>query len=66
MRTTYWLINDEGNPNAQMIESAIGAFLWSFGFRHSFELRHSSFVIETMFRHLLLSARLSNFAYGPD
>jgi len=46
MRTTYWLINDEGNPNAQMIESAIGAFLWSFGFRHSFELRHSSFVIE--------------------
>jgi len=34
------MTNDERNPNAQMIESAIGAFYRQSGFRHS------SFVIE--------------------
>jgi len=64
MRTTYWLINDEGNPNAQMIESAIGAFHRHSGFviPSSFVIRHSS--LKTMFHHLLLSEHFSNFPHG--
>jgi hypothetical protein len=38
--------NDEGNPNDQMTEARRGsATISSFGFRHSFVIRHSGFVI---------------------
>jgi len=38
------MTNVEGSPNGYMSESAL-LFFSSFGFRHSFVIRHSSFVI---------------------
>jgi hypothetical protein len=38
------MTNVEGSPNIQMNEDAL-LFLSSFGFRHYFVIRHSSFVI---------------------
>jgi len=60
------MTNDEGSPNAQMIESAISACLSSLRLRHSFELRHSSFIIENDFRHSFLSVYLNDLLHGQD
>jgi hypothetical protein len=49
------MTNDEGSPNAQMIESAIGVHSSLFGFRRSFELRYSS--LKTIFRDFLSLGR---------
>jgi len=38
------MTNVEGNQNIQMTESAV-VFLSTFGIRHCFGIRHSSFVI---------------------
>jgi len=38
------MTNVEGNPNVQMTEPA-PLLLSTFGFRHCFVIRHSSFVI---------------------
>jgi 1-acyl-sn-glycerol-3-phosphate acyltransferase len=50
------MTNVEGNPNAQMTKAA--ADVSSFGFRHSFDIRHPSFVIPRIFHSLAnLAAR---------
>src|SRR5437763_13149336 len=36
--------NDEGSPNEQMMKQS-RSYTWGFGFRHSFVIRHSCFVI---------------------
>jgi hypothetical protein len=47
------MMNAETSSNAQMTKVRSGAFFLSFGFRHSFIIRHSSFVIRLL--------RLSSF-----
>ena len=39
------MTNDELSSNSRMISLQSESFFSSFGFRHSFELRHSAFVI---------------------
>src|SRR5438552_3008013 len=43
------MTNDEGSPNAQITKQAPNVFSTPFGFRHSFVIRHSSFVIAAAF-----------------
>jgi len=47
------MTNDETSSNAQMKNIPSGTFFSSFGFRHSFEIRHSAFDIRIV-RHLSL------------
>src|SRR5947199_9303988 len=58
------MTNVEGSPNAQMTKAT--ADVSSFGFRHSFDIRHSSFVIPRIFHSLAnLAARLwIKFMFG--
>jgi hypothetical protein len=42
--------NDEGSPNAQMTKERRAFLLNHSGFRHSFDIRHSGFVILSGFR----------------
>jgi hypothetical protein len=68
------MTNDEGSPNAQMtqrsgarVRRTIGTLLFrhsDFVIPSSFVIRHSS--LKTTFRHLLLSANLSDFPHGQD
>src|SRR5437763_15070694 len=51
------MTNDEGNPNDQMTKDR-GGFHSSFQFRHSFDIRHLSFVIS-------FAATLATYAAPP-
>jgi hypothetical protein len=39
------MTNDETSPNAEMTNRRFNALFSSFGFHHSFDIRHSTFVI---------------------
>jgi 1-acyl-sn-glycerol-3-phosphate acyltransferase len=58
------MTNDERNPNAQMTKAT--GDVSSFGFRHSFDIRHSSFVICSVFHSLSnhAAALLMRFLFG--
>src|SRR6266478_5934607 len=50
------MTNDETSPNARMMSVRSGARFWLFPLRHSFDIRHSTFVI------CLAFATMSSFA----
>src|SRR5262249_48071462 len=50
------MTNDETSSNAQMTKMRSNASLLSFGFRHSFFIRHSAFVICLLLASICISA----------
>src|ERR1700681_2954231 len=50
------MTNDETNPNGRMTKRRWQSSPRSFGFRHSFVLRHSSFVISVVLTTVSISA----------